>query len=101
MLTNLISTATNVMEYAAGSVMNYFSDSHEEKKDDGDVVAPPPPAAAAIKNDDDRKDSPRRTGRKRTSTTMIIDGHVVKTVSHIMGWSLIFMELLICCLLGS
>lgn len=72
------------MEYAAGSVMNYFSDSHEEKKDDGDdvVVLPhPPAAAAAIKNEEaEGKDSPRRTGRKRTSTTMIINGHVVKTV---------------------
>lgn len=79
------------MEYAAaavGSVMNYFSDSLEEKKDDEDVVevvkvVPPPAAAAAsIKsNADEAKDNPRRTGRKRTSTTMIIDGHVVKTVS--------------------
>ena len=78
------------MEYAAaavGSVMNYFSDSLEEKKDDEDVVevvkVVPPPAAASIKSNAEEamKDSPRRTGRKRTSTTMIIDGHVVKTVS--------------------
>ena len=27
-------------------------------------------------------DSPRRTGRKRTSTTMVIDGHVVKTANN-------------------
>ena len=80
------------MEYAAaavGSVMNYFSDSLEEKKDDEDVVevvkvVPSPAAtAASIKSnaEEEAKDSPRRTGRKRTSTTMIIDGHVVKTVS--------------------
>jgi hypothetical protein len=78
------------MEYAAaavGSVMNYFSDSLEEKKDDEEVVevvkVVPPPAAASIKSNAEEamKDSPRRTGRKRTSTTMIIDGHVVKTVS--------------------
>ncbi len=78
------------MEYAAaavGSVMNYFSDSLEEKKDDEEVVevvkVVPPPAAASFKinAEETTKDSPRRTGRKRTSTTMIIDGHVVKTVS--------------------
>jgi hypothetical protein len=78
------------MEYAAaavGSVMNYFSDSLEEKKDDEEVVevvkVVPPPATASIKSNAEEamKDSPRRTGRKRTSTTMIIDGHVVKTVS--------------------
>ena len=83
----MLTKPANAMEYAAGSVMNYFSDSHEEKKDDEDVVVAPPPAAAAaaIKNDEeDKTDSPRRTGRKRTSTTMIIDGHVVKTVSDVM-----------------
>jgi len=76
------------MEYAKSIVMNYFSDSHEEKKDDdGDVVVidPPPaipPGAAATSIKNDKQDSPRRTGRKRTSTTMIIDGHVVKTANN-------------------
>ena len=77
------------MEYAAaavGSVMNYFSDSLEEKKDDEEVVevvkVVPPPAAASFKiNAEETTKDPRRTGRKRTSTTMVIDGHVVKTVS--------------------
>ena len=57
----------------------------------------PSPSSSSINNDDDDDDdddvkdgaaaagsgdSPRRSGRKRTSTTMVIDGHVVKTSNN-------------------
>ena len=58
----------------------------EEKKEEevGDAKPAAVPAAAAkpAKATAAAAASPRRTGRKRTSTTMIIDGHVVKTINN-------------------